>query len=181
MTATTTPRRYTLDGIDDGVIGYTLPDLERLRWNQQRQFPRPPKPRVRFWATDAQQNGLRMIEGTLDLDTIDVQHYGDDLVEYTITGYLLPPVTQYLVPDEIEHEMLPVEPLQDGLITTEADLDEGFETLGTIDPHNLNIETEIDYEVRDGRGRTIKTRETTTVEFSSCSLNPAVIARFFQR
>lgn len=171
------PHQYNPDGIVGTPLepsGYTLDDLQRLRWGQP---PRPPsRPQVRFWARDLESNSLRMIQGTLDLNTVEVKQTGD-VVEYTVTGNMLPPVMQYLIPDEIEHEMLPVDEVPDDQISSELADHDGFQPLGTINPDDLRIETKVDFD--RVYGRTIKTSEQTTIEFSSCTLNPAVLKKFF--
>jgi hypothetical protein len=149
---------------------YTLSDLEEMRWRDRG-------PRVRFWATDLAGNGLRMIEGTLDVGQVDVVHRGD-VVEYTLTGHMWPPMFQYLIPDEIDHDLLPVAEVPDDAISTEVDMSDGFKYLGTIGPDDLKIETKADFDTLGGR--TIQTRQETTVEFSTCVFDPDLMAELLR-
>lgn len=161
---------------------YSLADVDALRWGQLPQIPRVhglSRPRIRFWASDFEGNGLRMVEGTLAVGHVDLAyHHG--VAEYTISGNLLPPVLQVLVPDETEEEPQPLlEPL-DGAIDAEISMDtEGFQPLGTIDPDALKIETTADYDTFSN-GRTVKTREEMTVNFSTSWVNPEVMTRLMR-
>jgi hypothetical protein len=162
------PRTYTLEGIAD-------PDNSAFETRNRRHGPR-----IRFWATDAEGNGLRMVEGTLDVRTINVKQTGS-ITEYTIDGNLWPPIYQYLIPDEIEHEMQPVAPLlEDDDVLSEIDFEgAGFHPLGYISDQGLNIETTT--EVQGGWGRAYKTRQETTVKFTTCDVNRDVMDRLWKR
>lgn len=127
------------------------------------------RPLVRFWAANP-DGGLNMIQGTLVVGQMSVGHNG----AYTVSGQILPPVSQVTTP-KIQapgDEPQPVDEILDGLIHAEADYAEGFQPLGVIDPDRIDIETNVDYQ-RTWGGQVVKTRQEITVEFTTIEIGPA--------
>ncbi|ORV20942.1 hypothetical protein AWB98_01190 [Mycolicibacterium conceptionense] len=140
------------------------------------------RPVFRFWAEDAEGNGLRMIQGAARVRDITVKQTGD-IIEYTVTADMCPPLYQYLIPDEALDPLAatpmpddvepPVEAKQTApeIVQAEADLGEGFQLLGYVCEDALEIETKVEVDTR--WGRTAKVREDVTLEFTAFEVGPA--------
>lgn len=150
-------------------------------------------PRVRFWCT-GEDGELRSVEGTLEIN----QHrLAGGLT--TIEGHLHPPIIQRMVPasevlqealeeadvsvtaqiwvrgqEEAAQNVRPVSEIDESLLSLEAASlpGEGFQPVGFIGPDDLQIQTDVDF-VETWGGRTVQTRQSTSVQFTTCEPGPA--------
>jgi hypothetical protein len=117
---------------DDGRPGYTLADVERLRWHRDRpgytlDFVEVPQRVIRL-AQHHPEGTMEMVEGFVQILSVDLNAHG---------------ITVHMRVDSIRRETiqgLRLAHVEEGMISVEGGTPEGFQPLGYLHAEDLDIE-----------------------------------------